>query len=51
MLNYMETVLCVFTIGSCIFRNYHTDKLVPGNNHWITYLGDGILFFSHSEEI
>jgi hypothetical protein len=29
--------------------NYHTDKFVAGNNHLITYLGQGILFLaSHS---
>jgi hypothetical protein len=35
-------------IVSGILHNYHTDKLVTGINHLITYLGQGILFSSHS---
>jgi hypothetical protein len=27
------------------------DKLVTGNNHLITYLGEGIVFSSHSVEV
>jgi hypothetical protein len=38
-------------IVSGIIHNYHTDKLVTGNKHLITYLGQGILFFSHLEEV
>jgi hypothetical protein len=35
-----------------IIHNYHTDnKVVTGNNHLITYLGQGILFSSHSVEV
>jgi hypothetical protein len=39
-------------IVSVIIRNHHTDKLVTGDkNHLITYLGQGILFSSHSVEV
>jgi hypothetical protein len=31
-----------------VFRTYHTDKLVAGNKHLVTYSGQGILFPSHS---
>jgi hypothetical protein len=31
-----------------IIQNYHMDKLVTGNQDLITYLGQGILFASHS---
>jgi hypothetical protein len=54
----------VYLLGDCykyrsiktvsgIIHNYHKDKLVTarGNNHLITYLGQGILFSSHSVEV
>jgi hypothetical protein len=34
-----------------IIIHYHTDKLATGNNHLITYLGQDILFSSHSMEV
>jgi hypothetical protein len=33
-------------IGATL-HNYHTDKLVTGNNHLITSLGQGCTFFPH----
>jgi hypothetical protein len=38
-------------IVSGIIPNYHTDKMVSGNNNLITYLGQGVLFSSHSVEV
>jgi hypothetical protein len=38
-------------MDSGIIHNYRTDKLVTGNNHLITYLGQGILFSYHSVEV
>jgi hypothetical protein len=33
-----------FKIVIAVLQNYHTDKLVTGNKHLITYLGQGIYF-------
>jgi hypothetical protein len=38
-------------IVSGMIHNYQTDKLVTGNNHLITYLGQGILFSSYPVEV
>jgi hypothetical protein len=49
---YGESSKCrVFRIVSGIICNYHTDKLVTGNNHLIIYSGQGILFSSHSVQV
>jgi hypothetical protein len=37
-----------FKIVSGIIHNYHRDKYVTWNKHLITYLGQGIIFASHS---
>jgi hypothetical protein len=43
---------CIYIkIVSGTIRNYHRAKLVTGNNHLITYLGQGILSSSHSVEV
>jgi hypothetical protein len=49
---YGESSKCIyFKSVSGIILNYHPDKLVAGNNHLITYLGQRILFSTHSVEI
>jgi hypothetical protein len=51
-LTYGDSYKCIYIkIVSGIIHNYHMDKLVTGNNHLITYLGQYILFSSHSVEV
>jgi hypothetical protein len=49
---YTESSKCIYIkVVSGLIHNYHINKVVIGNNHLVTYLGQGILFSSHSVEL